>query len=95
MTEPPRKSAARLAPASKARERSSPPRPAAIARSRRILRLPAVRDKTGLSRSQVYRELGHMRIKLGPNTAGWIESEIENWLAERIAASRAGAAAAQ
>ena len=95
MTEDPRKPTARSASATKTRKRSSPPRPVAAARGRRILRLPAVIDKTGLSRSQVYRELGQMRIKLGPNTAGWIESEIENWLAERIAASRAGAAAAQ
>lgn len=95
MTEHPRKSVARSASASKTRKQSSPPRPVAAARGRRILRLPAVIDKTGLSRSQVYRELGQMRIKLGPNTAGWIESEIENWIADRVAASRAGAAAAQ
>ncbi len=95
MTDRPQKSAAHSALASKTPKRSSPPRPVAVARGRRILRLPAVIDKTGLSRSQVYRELGNIRIKLGPNTAGWIESEIENWLAERIAASRAGAAAAQ
>ncbi len=71
------------------------PRRLAAARGERILRLPSVMDKTGLSRSQVYRDLGHMRIKLSPNTVGWIETEIEKWVAERIAASRASAPAAE
>ncbi len=92
------KSASRPAQAAgktKTTERPSPPRPAVAAKGQRILRLPSVMDKTGLSRATIYRRFGHMRIKLGPNSAGWLESDIECWIADRVAASRAGATAAQ
>jgi predicted DNA-binding transcriptional regulator AlpA len=52
-------------------------------------------DKSGLSRSQVYRKFGHLRIQLGPNSAGWIEAEIESEIKKLIAASRGGAEAAE
>ncbi len=93
-----RKTVWRPAPATgktKKNERPSPPRRAAATKGQRILRLPAVVDKTGLSRATVYRRFGHMRIALGPNSAGWLEHEIEAWIGERIAASRGGAAAAE
>ncbi len=70
-------------------------RPVAAARGLRILRVRSVMDKTGLSRATVYRRFGHLRIKLGPNSAGWIEAEIESEIKKLIAASRAGAAAAE
>jgi prophage regulatory protein len=58
----------------------------------RMLRLPDVMQKTGLSRSQIYRliALGSFptQIQLGDRSAGWIESEIDGWLGERIALSR-------
>lgn len=58
------------------------------------LRLPDVRKKTGLSRSQIYRleALGQFpkRIKLSERASAWVESEIEDWLTERIAKSRTG-----
>ncbi len=91
----PRKSPARPAPAHKTHKRSSPPRPAAVAKGECVLRLPAVIAKTGLSRSQIYRVLGDIRIALGPNSAGWLESDIDGWIAERVAASRGAAAAAE
>ena len=75
--------------------RKAAPRPAVTAKGQRILRLPSVMDKTGLSRATVYRRFGHMRIQLGPNSAGWLESDIDAWITERIAASRASAAAAE
>ena len=59
-----------------------------IATGRRILRVPAVMDKTGLSRATIYRMLGPLRIKLGANSAGWLESDIDAWISERVAASR-------
>ena len=93
MTKRPRKSTARPASASKTRKRSSPVRTVAAVRGRCILRLPGVMAKTGLTRTEVYRKLGHLRIRLGPNTAGWVEAEIEKWIGERIAESRAGVAA--
>ena len=57
-----------------------------------ILRLPAVKDRTGLSRSTIYLRISEGRfpkpISLGDRAVGWIESEINNWLDERIHKSR-------
>ncbi len=92
-----RKSASRRRPAAgktKMTKRRSRPRPAVAARGVRILRMPSVMDKTGWSRATVYRRFGHLRTKLGPNTAGWIEAEIEIEIQKLIAASRSGAATA-
>lgn len=54
-----------------------------------ILRLPSVQQRTGLSRSSIYRlmqiQLFPKPISLGPRSVGWIEKEIDNWLQERIA----------
>ena len=56
----------------------------------RILRMPQVRERTGLSRSTVYRLLEQGRfptpISLSQNAVGWPEPVIDAWLRERIAA---------
>ena len=56
----------------------------------RILRLPDVQEKTGLSRSTIYRLEAEgrapRRIKLGAHSTGWIEAEWNCWLAERVTA---------
>jgi len=61
----------------------------------KFLRLPAVCERTGLSRSQVYRleAAGKFprRVKLGLSTSAWVEAEIQRWAADRIAASRGDA----
>ena len=58
----------------------------------RILRLPEVVARTGLSRSTIYVRLEQGRfprpVSLGSRAVGWIESEIDAWLRERIAESR-------
>jgi prophage regulatory protein len=58
----------------------------------RMLRLPDVKQKTGLSRSQIYRLIDHgdfpRQVQLGDRASGWIEAEIEKWLLERIKRSR-------
>lgn len=95
MTGTPRNTPSRPAPATgktKLLERASPPRHAAAGKGQRILRLPAVVERIGWSRATVYRRLGHLRIKLGPNSAGWLESDIDAFLTERIVESRAGEA---
>ncbi|MBI2379223.1 MAG: AlpA family transcriptional regulator [Gammaproteobacteria bacterium] len=57
-----------------------------------ILRLPSVMARAGLSRSSIY--LGMQNgtfpkpIALGARAVGWLESEIEQWLADRIKQSR-------
>lgn len=97
MTGTPRKMASRPSPTTdqtNTPERHSLPRRTVSAKGQRILRLPAVCERTGLSRATVYRRFGHMRIKLGPNSSGWLESEIDMWIAERVADSRAGVATA-
>ena len=58
-----------------------------------ILRLPAVQDRTGLSRSAVYGKVKEgvfpKPIKLDSRAVGWIESEISDWISQRIEQSRA------
>lgn len=58
----------------------------------RILRLPEVISKTGLSRSGIYAlleaEAFPKAIKLGARRVGWLESEIEAWIADIVRRSR-------
>jgi len=50
----------------------------------RILRLKAVLDRTGLSRSTLYRKISQgsfpKQIAIADRCAGWRESAIEAWL---------------
>lgn len=50
----------------------------------RILRLPDVKDRTGLSRSTIYALIAAGRfphqIQLGPRAVGWREADIDTWL---------------
>jgi prophage regulatory protein len=61
-----------------------------------ILRLPAVKTRTGLSRSTIYLRVSQgtfpRPVSLGGRAVGWVDEEIQSWLAERIAASRKPAA---
>lgn len=62
-----------------------------------ILRLPAVVEMTGISRSRIYVAMGRETdafprpIRLGPNSVGWKKAEILAWLDAR---ERAGSARA-
>jgi prophage regulatory protein len=57
----------------------------------RLIRFPSVRERTGLSRSTVWRleRKGafpkHRRIS--PNAVGWLEHEIEEWIQTRMRAA--------
>ena len=61
----------------------------------RFLRLPEVLARTGLSRSTIYVRLDQGRfprpVSLGARAVGWLESEVDEWIRERIAASRGDA----
>jgi prophage regulatory protein len=50
----------------------------------RILRKPHVQDKVGLSDATIYREekAGRFphRLRLGGNSVGWLESEVNEWI---------------
>ena len=57
-----------------------------------IIRLGQVRARTGLSRSTLYAYIRDGRfpapITISERCVGWVEAEIDQWIAERIAASR-------
>lgn len=66
-----------------------------------ILRRKQVEARTGLSRSTIYAKLWRnpkrpgnydptfpKPISLGPKAVGWIESEVEAWLAAQVKKSR-------
>ena len=58
----------------------------------RILRISAVMEKTGLSRSSIYLRVNQGRfpksISLGSRAIGWIEAEIDEWVEQQIERSR-------
>jgi len=58
----------------------------------RALRLRQVCQLTGLGRSMIYQMQAEgrfpQRIKLGERAVGWLESEVREWLATRVATSR-------
>lgn len=54
----------------------------------RILRLPELKYRIGLSGSHIYAMVSKgtfpHQIKLGPRAAGWLESEVDQWIEQRI-----------
>ena len=58
----------------------------------RFLRMPEVRETTGLSRPQIYRLISRgefpKQVKLGEKASAWLQSEIKDWMNSKIVASR-------
>ena len=58
----------------------------------RLLRLPDVEAVTGLKHTTIYKKMAEggfpPRVRLGVRAVGWLESDIERWIQERVAASR-------
>jgi prophage regulatory protein len=58
----------------------------------KILRLPAVKQSTGLSRSTIYLRVAQgtfpQPVGLGGRSVGWLEHEVEEWVQRRISESR-------
>lgn len=52
-----------------------------------ILRLPAVIERTGLSRSSIYSAMQNgdfpSRISLGARAVGWLSDDIDKWVQSR------------
>ena len=52
-------------------------------------RKPSVLDRTGLSNSTLYDEINAGRfprpVKIGARSVGWVKSEVDEWIAQRIA----------
>jgi len=61
----------------------------------KLLRLPQVMDLVGLRRTEIYRRISNgtfpSPVHLGARAVAWVESDIEAWIAQRIAASREAA----
>lgn len=59
----------------------------------RIIRKPELLNILGLSDPTVYRmeKAGRFpkRLRLGGNSCGWLQSEVDGWIAERAAARSA------
>jgi prophage regulatory protein len=53
---------------------------------RRILRIHQVTELVGVSKPTIYRwmKAGHFprRIRLGGNSVGWFEHEVQDWLSQ-------------
>ena len=58
----------------------------------RIVRLPEVTARTGVSRSTIYQWMSKgtfpKSVVLGGRVAGWIEEEEDAWIHQQVAASR-------
>ncbi len=68
---------------------SSSTEPARLpAPDRRLLRLPEVKEKVGLSRTAIYRLIaeGHFprQVCIGPRTVAWCQEDLEAWIEQRI-----------
>ncbi|MGO4550416.1 helix-turn-helix transcriptional regulator [Lysobacter sp. 2RAF19] len=59
-------------------------------------RLPQVKARTGLSRSELYRRIATgdfpQPVKLGERASAWNAAEVDRWIAGRIAVRDAKAA---
>jgi prophage regulatory protein len=63
--------------------------------SDRFLRWPEVKSRVGFSRSQVHLLIKQGSFpapyKLGARASAWLESSIDQWIAERVSASQSDA----
>jgi prophage regulatory protein len=58
-----------------------------------LLRLPAVMTKTGLSRTTIYARMSEDKfpktVFLGRRTVGWLESDVDKWIENQVAETKA------
>jgi prophage regulatory protein len=54
-----------------------------------FLRLPAVIERTGRSKTGIYTDPTFPKpIKISKMSSAWLESEVNEWMAERVKAAR-------
>ena len=57
-----------------------------------FLRLPKVKQLTGFGRSQIYHLIKQgkfpKQIHIGPKSVAWLDSEVSEWMKQRIRLSR-------
>ncbi|EPS5423209.1 TPA: helix-turn-helix transcriptional regulator [Raoultella planticola] len=60
--------------------------------SHNLIRLPEVQRRTGYSKAWIYRLMREQRfpsaVKIGSRAIAFVESEIDEWINQRIAESR-------
>jgi prophage regulatory protein len=71
--------------------------PTTTPENRRLSRLPRLKQWVGLSRSSIYVMISRNEfpapVKIGARAVAWIDSEIEEWIRNRVEASRGGMSA--
>lgn len=54
----------------------------------KFMRLPEVKEKTGLSKSAIYKKIKErefpVSVPIGSRTVAWLESDINEWLEWRV-----------
>lgn len=54
----------------------------------KFMRLPEVKEKTGLSKSAIYSKIKEgefpVSVPIGSRTVAWLESDIDEWLEWRV-----------
>jgi len=57
----------------------------------KLLRLSAVKELTGLSRSSIYADPQFPKpVKIGPRSVAWVDAEVRDWICARITARASG-----
>ncbi|WP_321277560.1 AlpA family transcriptional regulator [Thiomicrorhabdus indica] len=58
----------------------------------RLIRLNLVREKTGLGKTSIYQLMKEgdfpQSIRISAKAVAWVESEVDQWIADRVQASR-------
>ncbi|WP_158791711.1 AlpA family transcriptional regulator [Granulicella sp. L60] len=74
------------------------PQPVPSPNGKKFLRLPQVKESTGLSRTTIYRQITACEfprpINIGPRAVAWVEADILQWMEQREQLSRGGEQAA-
>jgi prophage regulatory protein len=59
---------------------------------KKLLRMPEVEQRTGLSRSAVYLKMKAKQfpasVQVGPQITAWLESDVDAWIDAQVCASR-------
>ncbi len=67
--------------------------------TKRFIAMTEVRRRVALSKTEIYRKIAAgafpRPIPLGAHRVGWLESEVEGWMTDRLAAREEGEGAAR
>ncbi|MGS0626281.1 MULTISPECIES: helix-turn-helix transcriptional regulator [Photorhabdus] len=66
--------------------------PATITSKENLIRLPEVQRRTGYGKAWIYKLIADNKfpkqIKIGTRSVAFVESEVDDWISQRIAESR-------